>query len=67
MKREDILKIAYKHGLLKPHTIKETLLDFAAEIAEAEREECAGLCDRFAARDMHPKECADAIRARCEK
>ena len=33
----------------------------AAEVAK-EREECAALCDRFAARDMHPAECAAAIR-----
>ena len=26
------------------------------------REECAALCDRFAERDMHPAECAAAIR-----
>lgn len=29
-----------------------------------ERAECAELCDRFAAREMHPAECASAIRAR---
>ena len=34
----------------------------AAEVAK-EREACAALCDRFAARDMHPAECAAAIRA----
>jgi hypothetical protein len=33
----------------------------AAEVAK-EREWCAALCDRFAARDMHPAECAAAIR-----
>ncbi len=31
---------------------------------EYEREECAELCDRFAERQMHPAECAAAIRAR---
>ena len=31
---------------------------------EDEREQCAALCDRFALRDMHPAECAAAIRAR---
>ena len=30
----------------------------------AEREACAGLCDRFANRMMSAEECADAIRAR---
>ena len=29
-----------------------------------EREACAAICDRFAERDMHPAECAAAIRAR---
>ena len=32
--------------------------------AATEREACAALCDRFALRDMHPAECAAAIRAR---
>lgn len=30
----------------------------------AARDECAAICDRFAARDMHPSECAGAIRTR---
>jgi hypothetical protein len=30
----------------------------------AEREACAGLCERFANRMMSAEECADAIRAR---
>ena len=30
----------------------------------AEREACAGICDRFSEREMHPAECASAIRAR---
>ena len=29
-----------------------------------EREVCAEICDRFAERQMHPAECAAAIRAR---
>lgn len=29
-----------------------------------EREECAAICDRFAEREMHPAECAGAIRMR---
>ena len=35
--------------------------------AERERDECTAICDRFALRDMHPAECAAAIRARGEK
>ena len=38
----------------------------AAAVAK-EREECAALCDRFAQREMHPAECAAAIRARGDK
>ena len=34
--------------------------------AAVEREACAALCDSFALRDMHPAECAAAIRARGE-
>ena len=34
------------------------------EGAKYEREECAALCDRFAERQMHPAECAAAIRTR---
>lgn len=34
------------------------------EAVKAEREACAGLCDRFANRMMSAEECADAIRAR---
>ena len=33
-------------------------------LVNAERDECAGICDRFAARDMPPAECAGAIRMR---
>lgn len=33
----------------------------------AEREACAGICDRFAVRGMHPAECAGAIRMRSNK
>ena len=40
------------------------LVRFAAIVAATQREECAALCDRFALRDMHPAECAAAIRAR---
>ena len=34
---------------------------------EAALEECAAICDRFADRQMHPAECAAAIRALKEK
>jgi len=44
-------------------TMKLATAIFAAGMAE-EREACAGICDRFAARDMHPAECAGAIRMR---
>jgi hypothetical protein len=44
--------------------IQGELEHFAALVAAAEREACAGLCDRFANRMMSAEECADAIRAR---
>ena len=46
----------------------EVIEHFAALVAAAEREACAGICDRFQMRDvgMQPAECAGAIRARGE-
>ena len=46
----------------------ETMTAFASLVAAAEREACAGICDRFQMRDvgMQPAECAGAIRARGE-
>ena len=72
MKREDILKIADRYGLLRlgtmeDGTMQEDILGFAEAIAEAEREECAKVCDRIEAdvsRQGFACECADAIRAR---
>lgn len=34
-----------------------------AKAGEVMRKQCVDLCDRFAAREMHPAECAGAIRA----
>ena len=48
MKRDDILKIADQYRLLRQSNIREDLLDFAAEVAEAEREDCAKVCGAFA-------------------
>jgi len=42
----------------------EELEQFVNMIRSDEREACAKVCDRFAARQMHPAECASAIRAR---
>lgn len=36
---------------------------YAAACRAAALEEAAGICDRFAEREMHPAECAAAIRA----
>ena len=43
--------------------VQELCRLFAREIRRLTREECASLCDRFATREMHPSECAAAIRA----
>ena len=70
MKREDILKIADRYGLLRQSDMHEDLLDFAAEVAEAEREECAKVCAGL--EDKYPDgmnpgvawRCAEAIMSR---
>ena len=74
MTRDEICELAFQcrvwiplaSGPEREQTI-DRLLRFAALVASAEREACAALCDRFALRDMHPAECAAAIRARGEK
>ena len=40
-------------------TPEQSLAEYRNKVIE----ECAALCDRFAAREMHPAECASAIRA----
>jgi len=45
---------------------QEHWTEYERSIAAAEREACAGLCDRFANRMMSAEECADAIRARAK-
>ena len=69
MKREDILKIADRYGLLRQSNMHEDLLYFAADITEAEREECAKVCedagtDMGGAFERICDVCADAIRER---
>jgi hypothetical protein len=71
MTKEDIIRMAREAGfnveqgyLLRITGIDEDLEHFASLVASAEREACAGLCDRFASRMMSAEECADAIRAR---
>ena len=73
MNREDIIRMAREATKEAPREDwnstawvfgDETLERFAALVASAEREACAGLCDRFANRMMSAEECADAIRER---
>ena len=67
MNREDILRMGRQAGAFIEAAQEKDLLwleRFAALVASAEREACAGLCDRFANRMMDAEECADAIRAR---
>ena len=73
MTRDDVIRMARESGMLIPSfriggglalgtcTVPD-FERFAALVAATEREECAALCDRFALRDMHPAECAAAIR-----
>ena len=60
MTSDEVYKLIEANGL----TLHGDIEHFAALVASAEREECAGLCDRFANRMMSAEECADAIRAR---
>lgn len=66
--REDVIKLAreagFAVGIGSPALPKFTHL---IQLVKAEeREACAGICDRFQARNvgMQPAECAAAIRAR---
>ena len=71
MNREDIIRMARESGFVDyelddgtSESFDKRYERFAALVASAEREACAGLCDRFANRMMSAEECADAIRAR---
>lgn len=71
MTQTDIIEMARQVGLSNPLWIDSdyAIVEAFAKLVEAkasakEREECAGLCDRFANRMMSAEECADAIRAR---
>ena len=72
MNKEDILKLvqeSYEQGQSDLMKSCEEAVVKAIEVAiAAEREACAGICDRFQMRDvgMQPAECAGAIRARGE-
>ena len=71
MSRDDIIKLALQCGVWIPIASgpeREQTIDrlqrLVGRAVAAEREACAALCDRFALLDMHPAECAAAIRAR---
>ena len=58
-----ISTVRKKSGAWLPMTTTNQAEAYAdAKVREA-LEEAAALCDRFSERDMHPEECADAIRA----
>ena len=73
MTQEEIIEMARQAGFLD-YELDDGTTDacdkryeaFARLVAEAERKECAKVCDAFQARDvgMQPAECAGAIRAR---
>ena len=71
MTRDDIIRMAQEAGFAVdafPDAAWIALMGrFASLVAAAEREQCHDLCCRFAARDMHPAECAAAIRLRGNK
>ena len=67
MTRDDIIRMAREAGFDEWEGTDDVgflavIERFATIVAAAQREECAELCDRFAVRDMHPAECAAAIR-----
>lgn len=73
MTRDDIIRMAHEAGLHLATDVKwmpiiglEYAEKFAALVAEAEREECAKVCDALGDEyaDANPAECAEAIRAR---
>ena len=69
MKNGEIIRMAQEIGIFTPDlmcvTVTLDMVKRLIQIAQAEeREACAKVCDRFAARQMHPAECASAIRAR---
>jgi len=68
MTRDEVVRIAKKAGMQGLFIVSKLndLERFAALVEAAKREEFAKLCDRFAERNMHPAECAAAIRARGE-
>ncbi len=47
--------------------LRNALRRAVEQARQQEREACAKLCDRFSTRQMHPAECAAAIRARGNK
>ena len=62
---EAFAKLVAKHTLLNTDPSSFMSYQEGVEVGRlAEREACAGLCDRFANRMMSAEECADAIRAR---
>lgn len=70
MTKDEIIRLAREAGDDVEHTLPsdlDFLERFAELVAKQAREECAEICDRFALRNMHPAECAAAIRARGEE
>ena len=68
MTKEDIIRLAIEHTISGLKFDEDGLLRFAKLVAEAEREECATLCDALA---VHPEYASEvtklaalAIRAR---
>lgn len=74
MTRDEIIETALQCGVWIPMQQgqeRELTIDrlqcLVGRAIAVEREECAAICDRFALRNMHPAECAGAIRERGEQ
>lgn len=66
MTKDELIALAREAGFFDCETAQllPSLERFAALVAAKEREGCAGICERFYAREMNAAECAAAIRAR---
>lgn len=79
MNQEDIIHMAREAGMYQDLNVSwnQSIQNFAAFVAAAEREACAKLCDEFPAPDIYSDtdksmwevtcmDCSEAIRARGE-
>ena len=69
MTKDEIMEIALEAGIVPNELVRGRFVYFAELISEAEREECAKLCESYTDKsdsdhESHGYACANAIRAR---